>query len=121
MKIARQAGSIATVAKTNPGFERRSVSRRSLLVHGASLVGCFGATACEKGPAFCNDVSTLSSDQQNTRTTLGYEEPSDQPGKNCAKCSQYLAPPKMDQCGKCKVLPGSVHPNGYCRAFTPKS
>lgn len=106
---------------TKPAFEARSLSRRSLLVHGASLVGFFGVTACQKGPSSCSDVSALSSDQQNTRATLGYEDLSEQPGKNCAKCSQYLAPPKMDQCGGCKVLPGTVHPNGYCRAFTPKA
>ncbi len=109
------------MANTKSAFDARSLSRRSLLVEGASLVGFFGATACQKGPSFCNDVSALSPDQQNTRTTLGYEDASDQPGKNCAKCSQYLAPPKTDECGKCKVLPGSVHPNGYCRAFTPKA
>ncbi len=109
------------MTKTKSAFADGSLSRRSLLVRGASLVGILGVSACQKGPAFCNDTSGLSSDQQNTRATLGYEDSSDQPGKNCAKCSQYLAPPKMDQCGKCKVLPGAVHPNGYCRAFTPKA
>lgn len=97
------------------------VSRRSLLVHGATFAGLLGAAACKNGPASCNDVSTLSADQQNTRSTLGYEDSSDQPGKNCAKCAQYVAPPHADQCGGCRVLPGTVHPNGYCRAFTPKS
>jgi hypothetical protein len=97
------------------------LSRRSLLVHGASLAGLLGATACSKGPASCNDVSSLSADQQNTRSTLGYLDTSDQPGKTCAKCAQYVAPPKADACGGCKVLPGTVHPNGYCRAFTAKT
>ena len=98
------------------------VSRRSLLLQGASLVGVLGAAACAKGPpSSCNDVSSLSSDQQNTRTTLGYADTSTEPGKNCAKCNQYVAPPKIEQCGSCKVLPGGVHPNGYCRAFTPKA
>lgn len=109
------------MTNTKSAFRDGSLSRRSLLLHGASLVGFFGANACQKGPSFCNDVSALGADQQNTRTTLGYEDASDQPGKSCAKCSQYLAPPKMDQCGTCKVLPGPVHPNGYCRAFTPKA
>jgi hypothetical protein len=109
------------VATTKPAPPARSLSRRSLLVRGASLVGALGVSACRKAPSFCDDVSTLSPDQRNTRTTLGYEDSSDQPGKNCAKCSQYLEPPRMDQCGTCKVLPGSVHPNGYCRAFTPKA
>jgi hypothetical protein len=101
--------------------EPRLVSRRSLLVQGASLVGLLGAAACSKGPGSCNDVSTLSSDQQNTRSTLGYSDTSPEPGKNCAKCQQYVAPPKADQCGTCKVLPGTVHPNGYCRAFVAKT
>ena len=97
------------------------LSRRSLLVHGASLVGLLGATACKNGPSSCNDVSSLSADQQNTRSTLGYMDASDQPGKNCAKCAQFVAPPKADACGSCKVLPGTVHPNGYCRAFVAKT
>ena len=105
---------------TKPRPEVR-LSRRSLLVHGASLVGVLGATACKKGPSSCNDVSGLTPDQQNTRNTLGYIDTSDQPGKNCAKCAQFVAPPKEDACGGCKVLPGTVHPNGYCRAFTPKT
>jgi hypothetical protein len=117
----RASTSIAPVANTESGAMARSLTRRSLLVRGASLVGALGVSACRKGPSFCNDVSALSADQQNTRATLGYEDGSDQPGKSCAKCSQYLEPPSMDQCGKCKVLPGAVHPNGYCRAFTPKA
>jgi hypothetical protein len=101
--------------------QTKSISRRSLLVQGATLVGALGSAACDKGPSFCNDVSSLPADKQSTRTTLGYEDTSSQPGKNCAKCSQYLPPPKVSDCGQCKVLPGTVHPNGYCRAFTPKS
>jgi len=103
---------------SNPN--RPLVSRRSLLVQ-ASLVGALCAVGCAKGPSSCNDVTQLSSDQQNTRTTLGYEDASHEPGKSCAKCSQYQAPPKADQCGTCKVLPGPVHPAGGCRAFTPKA
>jgi hypothetical protein len=99
---------------------QRTLPRRLLIVEGASLLGLLAA-GCQKGPSFCNDVSSLSADQQTSRNTLGYEETSHEPGKNCAKCNQYLPPPSAEQCGHCKVLPGSVHPNGYCRAFTPKS
>jgi hypothetical protein len=98
-----------------------TVSRRLLLLEGASLVGVLGLVGCDKGPSSCNDVSKLTSDQQNTRTTLGYEDASHEPGKSCLKCSQYTTPASADQCGGCKVLPGPVHPNGYCRAFTPKA
>jgi hypothetical protein len=90
-------------------------------MHGASAVALLGAAACNKGPSFCNDVSSLNADQQSARTNLGYEDTTSQPGKTCAKCAQYVAPPKVSDCGHCKVLPGTVHPNGYCRAFTPKT
>ena len=111
----------ASIPAVKDDFVNGSVSRRRLLVRGASLLGALGAAACSKGPSFCNDVSSLTADNQSTRNTLGYEDTSDQPGKSCVKCSQYVPPPKISDCGHCKVLPGTVHPNGYCRAFTPKA
>jgi hypothetical protein len=96
------------------------VSRRSLLAHGASTVALLGTAACSKGPASCNDVSALSADQQTSRSALGYEDKTSQPGKTCVKCAQYVPAEKVSDCGHCKVLPGAVHPNGYCRAFTAK-
>jgi hypothetical protein len=97
-------------------------TRRSLLLRGATGLALLGAAACDKGsPSFCNDVSKLTADQQGQRNALGYEDTTTQAGKTCAKCSQYVPPPKASECGGCKVLPGTVHPNGYCRAFTPKA
>jgi len=90
-------------------------------MHGVSAVALLGAAACDKGPSFCNDVSALNADQQAARTNLGYEDATTQAGKNCAKCAQYVPAAKVSDCGHCKVLPGAVHPNGYCRAFTAKT
>ncbi|HEX5101118.1 MAG TPA: high-potential iron-sulfur protein [Polyangiaceae bacterium] len=98
-----------------------TLSRRSLLVHGASAVVALGAAACNKGPSNCNDVSGLTPDQQAARSTLGYEDATTQPGKTCSKCAQYVPAPKVSDCGHCKVLAGTVHPNGYCKAFTAKT
>jgi hypothetical protein len=106
---------------SNSSATPRSVSRRLLLLQGASLLGALGALGCQKGPQSCTDVSKLTEDQKKTRTTLAYEDFSREPGKTCVKCSQYTEPPSADQCGGCKVLPGPVHPNGYCRVFTPKA
>jgi hypothetical protein len=105
----------------NDNTSRHPLSRRLVLLQGASLLGVLGAAACQKGPQSCTDVSKLTSDQKTTRTTLGYEDFSREAGKTCVKCSQYTEPPSADQCGGCKVLPGPVHPNGYCRVFTPKA
>ncbi len=99
----------------------RPVSRRLLLLQGTSLLGVLGVVACQKGPQSCTDVSKLTEAEKSTRTTLGYEDFSREAGKTCMKCSQYTDPPAADQCGGCKVLPGPVHPNGYCRVFTPKA
>jgi len=97
------------------------VSRRSLIVHAGSAVVLLGTTACEKAPASCNDVSGLNAEQQAARNALGYEDMTSQPGKTFAKCAQYVPAAKVSECGKCKVLAGPVHPNGYCRAYVPKS
>lgn len=97
------------------------VTRRSLLVHGASGMALLGAAACGKGPSFCNDVSSLSAEQRTARTALAYEDATPQPGKTCVKCGQYVPAEKVSDCGRCKVLPGPVHPNGYCLAYTAKS
>lgn len=97
------------------------LSRRSLIVTAASAVVLAGTAACEKAPASCNDVSGLTPEQQASRNALGYEDATSQPGKTCAKCAQYVPAAKASDCGKCKVLAGSVHPNGYCRAFVAKT
>jgi hypothetical protein len=103
-----------------PSIPEIIVSRRSLLVHGASTL-LLGTAGCSKGPSSCNDVSTLNADQKTARDSLGYEDTTPQPGKTCVKCAQYVPAEKVSDCGHCKVLAGPVHPNGYCRAYTPKS
>jgi hypothetical protein len=100
---------------------RHEFSRRALILNASSVVALLGTGACERAPSSCNDVSALSADQRAGRNALGYEDATSQPGKTCAKCTQYVPAEKISECGKCKVLPGSVHPNGYCRAFTAKS
>jgi len=97
------------------------VTRRSLLLTSASVLGLIGASACKTaGPASCTDVSALTPEERKVRTTLGYVDRSPQPGKPCIKCVQYISPPSSDQCGGCKVLKGPVHPAGYCLVFAPR-
>ena len=99
----------------------RFLTRRSLLLDAGTAVALLGTLGCDKAPASCNDVSGLSDEQRSGRNALGYEDATPQPGKACAKCAQYVAAPAISECGKCKVLAGPVHPNGYCRAYVVKS
>ena len=44
-------------------------------------------------------------------------------GKQCSGCSLYL-PAKsnpMKAAGACKLVKGSIAPNGWCKFFTPKA
>jgi hypothetical protein len=94
------------------------VTRRSLLIATGCALGLVGAGGCKKaGPASCTDVSGLTPEERNVRTTLGYTDRTPIPGKPCIKCVQYVTATSSDQCGGCKVMKGPVHPAGYCRVF----
>jgi len=41
-------------------------------------------------------------------------------GKRCADCVQFVAPGDGQQLGTCKIVAGTISPNGWCMAFTPK-
>jgi hypothetical protein len=97
------------------------MTRRSLLSASAAALGLVGASGCKRAsPASCTDVSSLTPEERNVRTSLGYADRTPVPGKPCIKCVQYVAPPSSDQCGACKVMKGPVHPAGYCRVFAPR-
>jgi hypothetical protein len=96
------------------------MTRRSLLTASAAALGLVGASGCKKvGPASCADVSSLTPEERQVRTTLGYVDRTPVPGKPCIKCVQYVPADSSDQCGGCKVMKGPVHPAGYCRVFAP--
>ena len=92
----------------------------------------------------CSDLIDMSkkkrTDKSNNQavgiaTGFGYVEDIDQSMKsgknikrktknaNCANCAQYEAR-GQSKCGICKIIPVSgvtVHENGYCNIWTPKS
>ena len=47
----------------------------------------------------------------------------DQPkdGQRCDSCMQFLPGPKAGANGTCKVVEGSISPNGWCIAYAKKS
>jgi len=41
-------------------------------------------------------------------------------GKRCANCVQFIPVADRQQPGACKIVAGSISPNGWCMAFTPE-
>lgn len=96
----------------------RSIPRRQLLgVSGSVLLML---EACKDVPVSCTDVSDLSAADVDLRKTLEYVDRTPVSAKACDSCAQWIAPPSRDTCGGCKVMKGPVHPQGYCKIFTPK-
>jgi len=102
--------SISLMPPTPSGF----TSRRRLLLFSASTVALIAGVGCKKSaPATC-PTSSLTPDDLQVRTVLGYVDSSPDAAKTCAKCQQYVP---ADPCGSCKVVKGAIHPEGYCRVF----
>ncbi|MGA8534471.1 MAG: high-potential iron-sulfur protein [Candidatus Tumulicola sp.] len=41
--------------------------------------------------------------------------------KKCSGCTFYIAGKTSTANGSCKIVTGSISPNGYCIAYSPKS
>lgn len=99
-------------------------SRRDVLTTGGALgvLVTLGTAACgkEKKMLVCNDTSTLSPADLQLRNTLAYVDISTDPAKLCTKCQQFVPGPSLDVCGTCKILKGTVNPNGNCKSFVAK-
>jgi len=89
-------------------------SRRRLLLYSASTLALIAGVGCKKSPPAVCPTSSLTADDLQVRTTLGYVDASPDAAKTCAKCQQYVP---AEPCGSCKVVKGAIHPQGYCRVF----
>ncbi len=91
--------------------------RQALAALGLVLLGCRREALL---PAACTDTTGLSAEQRQVRTTLAYVDSATEPGKDCERCQHYVAATQEGSCGGCKLLPGPVHPRGYCKVFTAR-
>lgn len=41
-------------------------------------------------------------------------------GKKCAQCTFFLPGKSASADGACKIVDGSISPNGWCMAYSPK-
>ncbi len=84
----------------------RKLTRRSVLKSGALM---FGA-------AFASALSTQAvlAQQKASKQAMKYQ---DKPNgdQRCGNCMQFVAP------NQCKVVEGTISPNGYCIAWAKKA
>jgi hypothetical protein len=87
--------------------ENQKLSRRTLLTQTALLAGAaFTASVVPTKPAFAQ--------QKATKEAMKYQ---DKPNgdQRCSNCLQFVAP------SSCKVVDGTINPNGYCIAWVKKT
>lgn len=121
-------------------MEKIKLSRRSLLhmtakgsaalmitsVLGSTLQGCkkrsennFPVNAKEEhqDDNFCEGVEKLTDDEKAARKALKYVDNTNFPGRACDNCKIFTLPQNNSVCGGCKIVPGPIHPKGYCAAW----
>ena len=79
-----------------------------------------GGMACKEEQLKCDNVGGLAPADIEARKNLQYKERADTPEQACKKCSQYL-PAEGSGCATCRVVRGPIHPDGWCKVFTPKA
>ena len=87
--------------------DQRKLSRRSLLARAASLAG-----ATLAGTVI--PIELASAQQKASKEAMKYQ---DKPNGDmrCDNCMQFVAP------SSCKVVDGTVSPQGYCIAWVKKA
>lgn len=67
--------------------------------------------------ASCPNQENLSQQDQQIRGSLNYVDKTPMQGRTCDNCKLYTLPQPGVMCGGCKVVPGPIHPKGYCTAW----
>ena len=72
-----------------------------------------GGTAAKANDP-CNDLSGLTDDEKETRTTFEYVAQSPKPDQHCSNCSLFIEPEAGKTCGTCQIVKGPINPLGHC-------
>jgi hypothetical protein len=93
-------------------------TRRRWLSLGAGFpAALWVAVACDEKQFACDQVVGLTPQGIGVRQNLAYADRSKNPEQNCANCQQWVPAPASGHCGGCKVMPGPVHPQGFCKVW----
>jgi hypothetical protein len=83
------------------------LSRRGVLRAGMAVVAAVGAAATPK--------TAQADDSGKVAQNLVQYQQTPKDGNKCSLCVNWVAP------NSCKVVAGTINPNGWCVAFAPKS
>lgn len=109
--------------------EKQSVSRRDFLFRISLAAAAAPVLVSFRSPGSitnsrahgasleCPDTE-LSAEQVKTRDGLQYVDASPHEDKRCNNCRLFQPPAEEAVCGGCQVVPGPIHPNGYCIAWS---
>lgn len=107
-------------AMTNDTLSRRHLLRGTVRLAVLSAMPVSLLQGCEKAEFSCTDTSGLSAEDAQLRTALEYRDRSPHgEAKNCASCAFFVAA-DQDQCGRCTLVQGPIHPRGYCNSWAAK-
>ncbi len=62
----------------------------------------------------CMDTSGLSDAEIQQRESTNYVDESPHEDQLCSNCQLFTEPEEGAQCGGCQVVPGPIHPDGWC-------
>ncbi|MBJ7534135.1 high potential iron sulfur protein [Rhodomicrobium vannielii ATCC 17100] len=82
-------------------------TRREVLKFGAYALGALGAAGFVAGSAEAQVAKKAA------QSAVGYQG-SPNGAKQCSACQHFQAP------SSCRVVEGSISPNGYCKIFSKK-
>lgn len=110
------------MARNDSLITRRQLLRRTLGA-GAAIAGSgFLIAACDEdeeqaAELDCTDVSGLDAQERQTRETLGYTDESPEADQQCKNCRFFEPAESEGACGGCQIMPGPVHPLGWCKSW----
>ena len=119
------------MSKTNQNTSRRDFFQKLAVVGTAGALapvflsacggsdGNDGAATAEEGFT-CADQADLTEVQIQQRQNAEYVDDSPFPEKRCDNCQLYTEAAEGENCGGCQVLPGAVHPQGYCTLWVAR-
>ena len=106
-------------------MKKNTLSRRRLL-GGTVQLAVVGSVptllhGCKKAELSCEDASGLNEEDAALRASLEYRDGSPHgETKKCGNCAFFIAGEK-DECGRCTLVKGPIHPRGYCNSWAAKN